>query len=87
MNTTPTRMVYDRLTRQQQLSIAVALATTHIATDREIAGEEVSSYHISVTIAKSIKGLMRCVVALFTRSAVCRGVLHSPEERRVVIHH
>ena len=36
MNTTPTRMVYDRLTRQQQLSIAVASATDiHPQKDRK----------------------------------------------------
>jgi hypothetical protein len=36
MNTTPTRMAYDRLTRQQQLSIAVASATdiTHRKTEK-----------------------------------------------------
>jgi hypothetical protein len=44
MNTTPTRMVYDRIARQQQLSIAVVSATDiHPQKDRK-AGRGDSPY-------------------------------------------
>lgn len=86
MNTTPTRMAYDRLTRQQQLSIAVAHTKKDAATDRKIAGRKPAPPTSKRTI-KLFKVLMQCVVSLFTRIAVRRGgVIHSPEERRVVIH-
>lgn len=73
MNTTLTRMVYDRLTRQQQLSIAVAYTKEDVAVDRRIAGEK-PAHPIGIHVIKSIKGLIQSVVALFTRSAVRRGV-------------
>lgn len=73
MNTTLTRMVYDRLTRQQQLSIAVALATTHIATDREIAGEETSqSYqHTYHQVNQSLDIEHCCLVYTECRAQRC----------------
>lgn len=94
MNTILTRMAYDRLTRQQQLSIAVVSTTTHTAIDRRIAGKKDNTSlpplpppPTSKHIINLFKVLMGCVVALITRNAVRRGgVIHSPEERGVVIH-
>ena len=78
-------MVYDRLTRQQQLSIAIAHTKEDVAVDRRIAGKQPAP-PIRIPIIKPMKVLMECVVALFTRNAVRRGGVLSPEERRVVIH-
>ena len=85
MNTTPTRMVYDRLTRQQQLSIAVASATDiHPQKDRK--AEKEIAPTASPSIYPTIFIVAGGVVALFTRNAVRRGGVLSPEERRVLIH-
>lgn len=65
-------MVYDRLTRQQQLSIAVAHTKEDVAADRRIAGKRPAP-PIRIPAIKLFKVLMQCVVALFTRNAVRRG--------------
>ena len=71
MNTTPTRMVYDRIARQQQLSIAVASATDiHPQKDRK-AGRGMAPTTIP-SIYPTIFIVAGGVVALFTRNAVRR---------------
>lgn len=73
MNTSLTRMAYDRIARQQQLSIAVAHTKEDVAVDRRIAGRKTAP-PIRIPIIKLFKVLMQCVVSLFTRNAVRRGV-------------
>lgn len=71
MNTTLTRMVYDRMTRQQQLSIAIASPQNNTDRKVEITGIEPVP-PISERIIKPIISLSCGVVALITRIAVRR---------------
>lgn len=71
MNTTPTRMAYDRIARQQRLSIAIAHTKEDVAVERRIAGNEPAP-PIRIPIIRLFKVLMQCVVALITRNAVRR---------------
>lgn len=73
MNTTLPRMAYDRLTRQQQLSIAIAHTKEDVAVDRRIAGKKTVP-PVRIPIIKLFKVLIQCVVALSTRNAVRRVV-------------
>lgn len=66
-------MAYDRIARQQQLSIAVASDTDiHPQKDRKAEKRTASSACIPITIAIAV--IVRCVVALITRNASRRMV-------------
>lgn len=65
MNTTPTRMAYDRRTRQQQLSIAIAHTKEDVVADRRIAGKKTAP-PVSGRTIKLIISPMPSIVVLFT---------------------
>ena len=87
MNTTPTRMVYDRYNKATIAKYSRSISHNTHSYRQGNSRKGTSPFPTSKHTIKPIKVLMRCAVALFTRNAVRRGVLHSPEERRGVIHH
>ena len=86
MNTTPTRMVYDRLHK------ATTAKYSHSTHQKRCSRRQENSRKtnqplppIHILIIKLMKVLLQCVVALFTRIAVRREAYHLSLRRRQVV--